>query len=327
MIIPDSVMEAVNNSRRLFDEFQREFDPILEAIAEAHRGIYEARPEKTAESIVDKIQLFKGTNVPTDLHDLSAATIVVPTLDLISKVATAVADRFSVLKDSRTESGNPENFGYADTHLILQLRDSPTLLNKQLLGLSFELQIKTYLQYAWSRVVHEFVYKAQEISWPKARMASEIRAMLELADQALASPDSAASLLPATHFPDYDRLNRMINVLRSNWPDERLPNNLRRAAYVLRGFVEATNVSPEELGAVLEKPDYKVLKETLQITPVQAVFIVLIKEKGPGFVKKLKGRVLITREMELFYPELRDIPLERRVMLDPPREGIGDYAG
>ncbi|MFZ5824149.1 MAG: hypothetical protein ACOY94_07470 [Bacillota bacterium] len=320
MIIPDSVMEAVNRSRRLFSAFQKQFDPLLESIAAKHKGIYEARPEKTAESIVDKIQLFRGTKPLSELYDLSAGTIIVPTLDLVSKVASDVNEAFIVVRDSRIESGNPENFGYDDTHLVLQLRDGPSLVNKRLLGLSFELQIKTYLQFAWARVVHDFVYKAQEVSWPKARMASEIRAMLELADQALAQPESAAALLPATQFPDYDRLNRFIMILRQNWPGERLPANLRRAAYSIRALVEAAGISSEELGTLLMKQEYDPLKATLQITPVQGIFIVLFREKGIAFIRKLKSRVLITAEMELFHPELRQVPADRRVVLDTPSD-------
>lgn len=318
MIIPDSVAESVARVRALFSEFQREFNTTLTQIAEAHKGIYEARPEKTLESIADKIQLFEGTDALVELRDLSAGSIIVPTVDLVSQVSTAVGHHFQIDSDSRSKPGRPEDFAYDDTHLILKLRDRPELVNKHLLNLSFELQIKTYLQYAWSRVVHDFVYKAQEVSWGKARMVSQIRAMLELADLALAKPENAAALLPATQFPDYERLNAFIKVLRDNWPEDRLPANMRRAAYVVRSLVEAAKLSTAELDAIISRDEFDELRNTLQITPLQAVFIALYKDKGLQFVRRIKERVLITREMELFYPELREVPQEKRVRLEPP---------
>ena len=50
----------------------------------------------------------------------------------------------------------------------------------------FEVQIKTILQHAWSIATHDLIYKTDTVSWPKERIAFQVKAMLEHAEIAIA---------------------------------------------------------------------------------------------------------------------------------------------
>ncbi len=50
------------------------------------------------------------------------------------------------------------------------------------------------MQHAWGLATHDLIYKADEINWPKERIAFQIKAMLEQAEVTISGVNNLISL-------------------------------------------------------------------------------------------------------------------------------------
>src|SRR6185295_542993 len=90
-------------------------------------------------------------------------------------------------KNKQLELKGTHEFSFDDLRLYTKWKPDVTLPTPTFAGVVFELQIKTFLQHAWSIATHDLIYKTDSISWPKERVAFEIKAMLEHAENAIFS--------------------------------------------------------------------------------------------------------------------------------------------
>ena len=58
----------------------------------------------------------------------------------------------------------------------------PESETNKLSNITFEIQIKTFLQHAWDIAIHDIIYKGDDINWRMQRIAYQIKAMLEHAE-------------------------------------------------------------------------------------------------------------------------------------------------
>src|SRR5207247_360952 len=76
----------------------------------------------------------------------------------------------------------PHAFPFDDLRLYVRVPNTPASPPTDLVGILFEVQIKTFLQHAWSIATHDLLYKADDANWNKERIAYQIKAMLEHAE-------------------------------------------------------------------------------------------------------------------------------------------------
>ena len=135
----------------------------------------------------------------------------------------------------------PEEFVYDDRHLILALLSEPGRDDSQIDNLSFELQIKTEMQAAVAAISRPLTYKTRWLSWSRARLASRIRATVELVDDLLSRlseiPADTAHT-PEERYEDYVRLNSIIDLLERTLASEQLPEDRRRLALTVDAYLK-----------------------------------------------------------------------------------------
>ena len=314
MLIPDSFRQAYDAARVVWEPIKAETDGIMHQMkAEYPDSQYRSRI-KPIDSTLLKTQKGDYDHPLRDMEDFLAATIVLPNLPLVSDFCARLEQHFECeqIRVPR-EPLRPESFPYNDLHFLLSLKDSPLRADKSVLGMRFELQVKTLLQAAWSQATHEAVYKPARISWALNRIASQLRALLELADSILAKIEDTSSLLYAETDKDHVEYQcetrATIELLEANWDSWRLPSDRRRMADIVRRYLEMSGLSVDDLGRLIQeaRAAHDPLLDYLTITPMDQVFVLLYRKNRTRCKGKLasgKSRVLVTPEMAEFYPEL-----------------------
>lgn len=121
------------------------------------------------------------------ISDLIGIRVVCLYEDQIEKISSLLKDHFRILditdKISSIES-TEDSFGYKGLHMDLALGDQLVLQPKyqQFADLSFEVQIRTLIQDAWSVLDHKIKYKKSIPSDLKRRI-NILSALFELADR------------------------------------------------------------------------------------------------------------------------------------------------
>lgn len=232
MKIPHSISarydELVENYRLLAAVVK----PILENNIRSERWLVISRI-KPPESFYVKAQSCRWDAV---YEDLLAATIVVENANQVKEAIRRLLNFFELdhrkPSDGSVTSKRPDSFVFDDLRLYLRLKARD--VKKETMGLVFECQVKTFLQHAWSIATHDLIYKPADVcAWSSARVAYQVKAMLEHAEVAISKVDAIAqSEMLDMHSSDYEERDKILEDLRSLNVDvgelpERVIDNLR----------------------------------------------------------------------------------------------------
>ena len=212
---------------------------------------------KELESFALKVETGRVSN-PARMEDFFACTIVVPTVTQIADAEQMLKEVYEVnarkpLLDDTTHK-RASDFVFDDLRMYLKRGSSQSGYNQDLEDTVFEVQIKTILQYAWGIASHDLIYKTDNVSWPKERIAFQVKAMLEHAEIAIGEAERLAdSSAISKQDNDTTRTLEIIDVLRGFWPEERLPQNIKRLAESIRDILRTCNIKPDGLEVALHK--------------------------------------------------------------------------
>jgi hypothetical protein len=250
--------------------------------------------------------------------DLYATMVVVPTARQIDEAVESVLELFDGTVKQR-QAKPPDRFPYDDVHIHARLggKVSPAAMPEVVRQRSFEVQVRTGLQYAWWRATHDITYKGAVKEWGSQRLAGQTRATLELLDGLLADIPKSAELQLAT-----EKDERPVAPVSAGWLDlwspDRRPGDVSRFCEAVDAVVGAAALDPGNVGTVLGDYGHAYLRESDQFTPAQAVFVVVDELAGPGWTEALvQGgrRLLVTAEMVAARAELAAVPVEHCVTL------------
>lgn len=194
---------------------------------------------------------------PANVDDFFACTIVVDGLSDIAAALNFVESKFSIVSrrprsDEFTDKDD-SSFVFDDLRLYVRYQDDPDLPPTGFTDVTFEVQIKTFLQHAWGRATHDLIYKADEVNWAKRRIAFQVRALLEHAEISIQEAEALCqNTFIAKDNYSTASLKAIISFLKDSWPAEALPRDLVRLAESVERLLFVTRIDFGRLKAIIE---------------------------------------------------------------------------
>lgn len=210
---------------------------------------------KELESYALKIETGRF-NAPESLEDFFACSIVVRNSIEISEAIQKINEKFLII--SRRPNSfdfthkKPEAFPFDDLRLYCKLKENLALPSSDVYSIIFEVQIKTFLQHAWSIATHDLIYKTDQVHWGKERIAYQIKAMLEHAETSINQANQLATAETlAKENIDLKEIKGLIQLFKEEWEPTDLPSDIRRLAENTRTFLSKIGIDRLRLQQIL----------------------------------------------------------------------------
>lgn len=269
---------------------------------------YESRI-KSDESFALKIETGRFSDL-SELEDFFACMLVVENSRSLFEAENLIKSNFDFIErrppsDKKTQK-KPECFIFDDLRLYVRWKDDLVLPPSGVSGALFEIQIKTFLQHAWSIATHDLIYKADTIDWAKERVAFQIKAMLEHAELSIQEVEkiSKSSLVNKID-KKTETIIKIIRLLKEYWYHQDLPNDLVRLAHNVLLLLESFNMTIGRLRTIIEiETNENRGAKIMNLSPYGSVLQSIINQE-PEIVKRFlddrskKYSIFVHEEMEL----------------------------
>ncbi|PPG06305.1 MULTISPECIES: hypothetical protein [unclassified Rathayibacter] len=306
-------MKIVHSLRAAFDdqlELQETVEAKVKSIIEPELPAtwhYEGRV-KRPESFALKVETGKFD--PHELPDFFACTIVVPTMadlgsaeDKVERLLERVSRKPLTEREALSDAFS---FPFDHTRLYCRVRIAPGLESGPINTVEFEVQIKTYLQHAWSIATHDLTYKSSTVSWGTQRVAAQVRATLEAAEVAIVEAvklTETGNRTLAREDPLTTELSEIVKVLGREFSEQQLPEDMRRLAQTLHTLLGSCKVQVSALASLLRRGREVRGGHPLDLSPYATVLQYLIDTKASAVKAALKRskapKILIPAEIVL----------------------------
>ncbi len=190
--------------------------------------------------------------------------------------------------------------------MYLKLRKDDSRRPSKLDDLIFEVQVKTFLQHAWSIATHDLVYKTNDLNWGKERIAYQIKAMLEHAEVSIQQAESiSSSQLLDKQNKEVKKTKQIIRVLHKFWENEALPEDIRRLAQNVSNLLNVFELRIGTLETILKSQlGDKGERTFLNLSPYMNILQSILAYDGISANLSLKegvtrSKVLIAEELTL----------------------------
>lgn len=255
-------MKVSKTLRDKFDVANRRYAVLAEEVKEHLWGKVEAlgwfytSRVKELESFALKVETGRVPE-PEEMEDFFGCTIMVQTLGKIEEAERLVCEQYE-LKERRPTEDNKTNkrssdFRFDDLRLYVARKPLASGKAPELDGVIFEVQIKTILQHAWSIATHDLIYKTDTVSWPKERIAFQVKAMLEHAEIAIAEAERLANSSGVSKKDRRtDEILKVIEQIGQFWAADALPANRKRLAESILDLLTASKLEADQLRDIIE---------------------------------------------------------------------------
>lgn len=255
MKISRALRNTFETAKERYSRLSTELKEHLQSTIESNGWFYTSRV-KEIESFALKVETGRVPD-PTRMEDFFACTLIVPTLAHIDEAERFICGNYDLverrpLDDTKTRK-QASDFRFDDLRLYVARRASSSGKWADLDGAVFEVQIKTILQHAWAIATHDLIYKADTVSWPKERIAFQVKAMLEHAEIAIAEAERLADA-PGVSKKDQqtDETLKVLDCIRRFWPEPSLPHNRKRLAETIVGLLTICRLEATQLKDILD---------------------------------------------------------------------------
>lgn len=248
MKIRAALRESWNSQKASYDELGRLVDNRFRADCASRRWHYESRV-KSLDSFALKIETGRVAALDK-LEDFFGATIVVQNSSQIGG-AIALVEQFCDIVYRRPPIPNEtshrsSNFAFDDLRLYVRLKTSPGSRPSVSDDLIFEIQLKTFLMHAWAIATHDLLYKSDQLSWARERIAFQVRAMLEHAEITIQQADQLAGADQLAREDKETAELKILTTVLEQWPIDQLSQDRRRLAQNIRDLLKLLKLKPTD---------------------------------------------------------------------------------
>ena len=230
MIYPSILERKYNEYYPFLEETAKQVKSTLVNFCEVHGYAFTSRI-KTIESLAEKIETgrFKSWS---NLDDLFACTIIIPTLLHEKEVTKFCKDIFQIERITKRGQNpkSPDTFKFDSTRIYAKLRRSEDIDDSELLNIydiTFEIQIKSAFEHAWSVSTHDLVYKNDEIDWKKLRLAAQIKANVEQLDTLILAFEQMSTIITECDDSDLKIKRNLSTEINKLFESNKIPAELR----------------------------------------------------------------------------------------------------
>ena len=306
MKIVNSIYQIYTSQADLYEVLKKTVDTTIESTI-PKKWHYISRL-KSIESFAIKLETGRVSD-PKNIEDLLGCTIVVENSNEIHSAIKLLKQFFKIINQrpqitSKTTK-HSDSFVFDDLRLYVKLKKSSATQSGPINDMLFEIQIKTFLQHAWTISTHDLIYKSNEICWIKQRVAFQVKAMLENAEVSIEKVKRIKQLpgLPL----DNDitiRQKEVKQFLVKNWDESNLPHDLIRLIDNIINLLKIFFISLEHLQEILDvETNSGKGRSITNLTPYLILIQCLINQETKAFIKFLRSssskKILITKELDL----------------------------
>lgn len=199
--------------------------PALAAFCSEHGFLLTYR-KKELPSLYEKLFTARYETI-NQVDDILAYSVVVDLSSQTDSVEYYLKRAFCVQTVRGPQTLFDERFFDFDCTRVVS-RLGHTGADKEILNsVLFEVQIKTLLQYAWSKITHPIVYKPETYDAQKSRLAAETLARLEAVDRTFQNFDKIAPTVKTVRRKDMVGAQSISNMIESLFVDGTIPSELK----------------------------------------------------------------------------------------------------
>lgn len=272
MKIVHSLRQAYKEREPLYKKLKVEVDNAIDTLKNLNWH-YESRI-KSEESFALKAETGFYDSI-VELEDFFAGCIVVENIDALKKAEERLKERFTLVerrpKNPKFTSKEPTSFIFDDIRLYLKITTDEMLPAKVTDEIVFEIQIKTFLQHAWSIATHDLIYKGDKLSWSSSRIAYQVKAMLEHAELSISSANMLSVDHQIQHNDIYDRSNTVISILNKYWGNDFLPKDIIRLSNNILLLLKSANLGSDDLQNICEESQFIGASPSVNLSPYLAI--------------------------------------------------------
>lgn len=223
--------QAMSEKASIIELVAKSAKQVLSTYCE-RKGFLLAGRAKEIASLQDKLETGRYPSL-NELDDIVAFSIVVDTISQVREVIKFLEKSFRVETiKSATILQDERVFDFDCPRIYCRLEDKLATGNG-IDSILIEVQIRTLLQHAWSKITHPIVYKASRFDARGARLAAELMAQLESIDRDFSRFKTTASSVKAVKRRDMEAPSTIIKMIddlveEGVIPKEMMPKNGRR---------------------------------------------------------------------------------------------------
>ena len=266
---------------------------------------------KSIESIQDKIDTGRYQKF-SKIDDIIAYSVIVDTLSQKKEVMSFLRKAFRVVLIRHERTLTDERvFDFDCMRVYCSLSQTPPQDSK-ISSIVFEIQIRTILQHAWSKITHPLVYKGQRFDPKASRLASEIMAHIERLDRTFSRFRTESKNVKVVNRHDMLGSNQIVDMIdklisQNVIPPELRPVNGRRLGENIFSSIKDRRKNLDTAISHIEKffRDESI-KFPRSVSLFQMSLVALHRSNMLDITNK-KRYYYITRDLISLYPDISSI--------------------